>query len=152
VEGIASSWQASIRRGTMAEKDKHFAVLYVDCCEPSRKAFHLVCHERFRVFTAATNLEGLDQLEEHKRAVGVIVAARCMPTQSGTWLLQRARDCHPQVFRLLVSDGCSLAAQEASLQDGTAEWIIPIPWEPDELKERLHLELERFAFQRGGAS
>jgi response regulator RpfG family c-di-GMP phosphodiesterase len=135
----------------MAEPDKHFAVLYVDWCEPSRRAFHLVCHEQFWVLTASTNLDGLDQLEEHKGEVGVIVAARCMPAQSGTWLLQRIRECHPQLVRLLASDGCSLAAEEAALQDGAAEGIIPIPWEPAELRNRLRVELERFGSRSGGA-
>ena len=142
---------ADRRQGAMADQDRHFAVLYVDSCEPSRRAFHLVCQGQLRVFTTSTNVEALNQLEEHKREVGVVVAARCMPTQSGTWLLQRLRERHPPIVRLLASDGCSLAAEEAALQDGTAEGIIPIPWEPAELKERLRLELERFTFQRGGA-
>jgi response regulator RpfG family c-di-GMP phosphodiesterase len=133
----------------VADQDNNFAVLYVDTCESSLRAFGLVCGEQFRVLTASSGLEGLAQLNEHKDEIGVIVVARCMPIRRGTWLLQRARECHPQVVRLLASDGCCLMEEEASLRDGVARGIIPIPWDPQELKQRLHAELQRFAVQQG---
>jgi response regulator RpfG family c-di-GMP phosphodiesterase len=134
----------------MADEGNNCAVLYVDSCESSLRAFRLVCGEQFRVLTASSGLAGLAQLNEHKDEIGVIVVARCMPIRRGTWLLQRARECYPQVVRLLASDGCNLMEEEASLCDGTAHGIISIPWDPPELKQRLRTELERFAVQKGG--
>jgi hypothetical protein len=120
----------------MTDQGNNHAVLYVDSCESSLRAFRLVCSDQFRVLTASSGLEGLAQLNEHKDEIGVVVVARCMPIRRGTWLL--------------ASDGCCLMEEEASLRDGVAKGIIAIPWEPAELKKRLRLELERFAFQQRG--
>jgi len=128
----------------MAAKDNRLAVLYVDGEPQSRRTFLRACQEQFRVFTAAGSLEALDLLKEHEAEVGVLVAVRCMLKPKGTWLLQRVRECHPQVIRLLASDGCSQGAETSALLDGTAEGIIPIPWDPPELRKQLHNELERF--------
>jgi len=145
--------QGSIWKGVlMADQGNNFAVLYVDNWESSLRAFRRACEDQFRVITASNCIEGLDQLKEHKHEIGVVMAARCMPIRRGTWLLQRARECVPQIVRLLASDGCSLAAEEASVREGMAEGIIAIPWEPAELSKRLRLELQRFVLQRGGAS
>jgi response regulator RpfG family c-di-GMP phosphodiesterase len=134
----------------MGDEGNNFTVLYVDNWEPSLRAFRRACQEQFRVLTALNSLEGLDQLREHQNEIGVVVAARCMPIRKGTWLLQRARECHPQIVRILASDGCSSVEEEDSLRAGIAERIIPIPWEPPELIKRLHAELQRFAVRRGG--
>jgi response regulator RpfG family c-di-GMP phosphodiesterase len=143
--------QGSIWKGVlMAEQGSNFAVLYVDNGESSLRAFRRACEDQFRVITASNSIEGLDHLKEHKHEIGVVMAARCMPIRRGTWLLQRARECVPQIVRLLASDGCSLVEEEDSLRDGIAEGIIPIPWDPPELKMRLHAELQRFAVRRGG--
>jgi response regulator RpfG family c-di-GMP phosphodiesterase len=129
----------------MTKRDNRLAVLYVDGEAQSHRAFLRACQEQFRVLMAADSLEALDRLKEHVAEIGVVVAARCMPKAKGTWLLQRVRECHPQVVRLLASDGCSQYAEKTALQEGTAEGIISIPWDPPELRKRLHIELERFA-------
>ena len=133
----------------MADQVNSFAVLYVDIWESSLRAFRRTCQEQFRVITASNSMEGLDRFEEHKHGIGVVVAARCMPIRRGTWLLQRARECQPQIVRVLASDGCNPVEEEDALRDGIAEGIIPIPWEPPELMKRLHVELQRFAVRRG---
>ncbi len=136
----------------MAEQDKNFAVLYVDDEEKSLKMFRLLCEDEFRVMTASNARQGLALLNKHKDEIGVIVANRCMARPTGIWLLHRARQLHPHVVRLLASDGCNRAAEEASLRDGSAQGLIPIPWEPAELNGKLRLELERFAVQLGKPS
>ena len=133
----------------MAEMDKNPAVLYVDDEEKSLKMFRLICQDRFRVMTASTACQGLDMLNKHSDAIRLLVADRCLARRSGIRLLRRARLLHPHVVRLLASDGCNPEAEEALLRDGTAQGIIPIPWEPAELSTRLWLELERFATQAG---
>jgi hypothetical protein len=129
----------------MADEDNQFAVLYVDSTEPSLRAFRLACQGQFRVLTASTTLEALRRLWEHKDEVGVIVAARCMPRSGGSALLRLMCMRQPQVVRLLASDGCSLLAEQNELGDGTAEGIIPIPWDRTELQRTLRNGLERFA-------
>jgi len=128
----------------MAKRDNRLPVLYVDGEAQSRRTFLRACQEQFSVFMSAGALEALDRLREHVAEIGVVVAARCMPKAKGTWLLQRVRERYPQVVRLLASDGCSQCAEETALLDGTAEGIIPIPWDPPELRKQLHTELERF--------
>jgi response regulator RpfG family c-di-GMP phosphodiesterase len=107
----------------MAEQDKNFAVLYVDDEGKSLKMFRLLCEDQFRVMTASTAHEGLDLdlLNKHKDEIGVLLADRCMARPTGIWLLHRARQLHPHVVRLLASDGCNRAAEEASLRDGSAQ-------------------------------
>ncbi|SPE56475.1 hypothetical protein SBV1_2400007 [Verrucomicrobia bacterium] len=133
----------------MAEQHKSFAVLYVDDEATSLKMFRLLCQDEFRVMTASTARQGLELLNKHKDGIGVVVPDRCMARLTGIWLLGRAREFHPHVVRLLASDGCDPAADEASLGEGTAQGMISIPWEPAELKERLRAELERAQEGRG---
>lgn len=69
----------SVLNRLMTDQGNNRAVLYVDSCESSLRAFRLVCSEQFRVLTASSGLEGLAQLNEHKDEIGVVVVARCMP-------------------------------------------------------------------------
>jgi PleD family two-component response regulator len=140
------------KEGHMGDEGNHFAVLYVDSYEPSLRAFRLACQGQFRVLTCSTSREALERLEQYKNEVGVVVAAGCLCKRIGTEVLRRALECHPEVIRLLASDGCSLVEEEKSLRDGTAEGIVPIPWEPAELRKRLRAELERFAARKNDPS
>jgi response regulator RpfG family c-di-GMP phosphodiesterase len=133
----------------MAEQDENLAVLYVDDERKSLKMFQLLCQDQFRVMTASTAHQGLALLNKHGHEIGVIVADRCMAGPTGIWLLHRARQLHPHMVRILASDGCNPAAEEASLRDGTAQGMICIPWEPAELKKRLRTELERVQEEQG---
>ena len=132
----------------MVETHLRFTVLYVDDQQASRRAFRLACEESFPVLSASSHREALELLRHHKDDIGVVVVARCMENRSGSWLLQRARECHPQPVRLLASDGCSRWAEDEALRNGSAEGIVPIPWDPPELTKRLRTELERFAARR----
>jgi two-component system, probable response regulator PhcQ len=136
----------------MADRDLRFGVLYVDDQESSRKAFRLACGEEFPVLTASNHREGLKLLGRHNDEIAILVVARCMENRKGDQLLQCVRACHPQVVRLLASDGCSPWAEQEALENGSAEGIIPIPWDPPELTKRLGTEFERFAAQQNDGS
>jgi hypothetical protein len=72
-------WMGTEQAPVMADQSNNHALLYVDSCESSLRAFRLVCGEQFRVLTASSGLEGPARLNQHKDEIGVVVVARYMP-------------------------------------------------------------------------
>ena len=82
---------------------KKFAVLYVDDEEKSLKYFARAFEGSFRILTAATAQDGLKLIEQHGEDIGVLMTDQRMPGEKGVWLLEKTRQLHPRIIRILAT-------------------------------------------------
>lgn len=127
---------------------KKFAVLYVDDEEKSLKYFARAFEEHFRVLTAPTAQEGLKLIEQHGEDIGVLMTDQRMPGEKGVWLLEKARQLHPRVIRILATAFADMDAAIAAVNSGSIYKYITKPWDPVQLEETLRHALEFFTVQR----
>lgn len=116
-------------------------ILFVDDDEGNLVVCEAHCTPEFDVLTApdaATALELLASDDE----IAVIVADQRMPGQSGVELLERVRDVHPDVVRILITAYSDLSAAVAAINRGHVRRYLKKPWEPEELKAELRDALD----------
>jgi len=126
---------------------KKFAILYVDDEEKSLKAFERAFGDDFRVFTAATAIDGFRLLEKHADEIGLLLTDQRMPGENGVWLLERARQLRPRILRILVTAYSDFEAAIAAVNSGAIYRYISKPWDPPQLELTLRHGLEFFTVQ-----
>jgi two-component system probable response regulator PhcQ len=126
---------------------KKFAILYVDDEEKSLTNFARAFGEQFRVFTAATAIEGFKLLQKHGDEIGLLMTDQRMPGEKGVWLLERARQFRPRVLRILVTAFADMDAAIAAVNSGAIYKYVTKPWDPPQLELTLKQGLEFFMVQ-----
>src|SRR5215831_1281572 len=126
---------------------KKFAILYVDDEEKSLKYFARAFEEQFRILTASNAQDGLKLLEEHAEDIGVLMTDQRMPGEKGVWLLERARQMHSQVIRILATAYSDMDAAIAAVNTGAIYKYVTKPWDPVQLEHTLKRGLEFFMVQ-----
>jgi two-component system probable response regulator PhcQ len=126
---------------------KKYAVLYVDDEEKSLISFTRAYSDDFRVFTATNAQDGLKLLEQHADGIGVLMTDQRMPAEKGVWLLERARQSHPHILRMLVTAYADMEAAIAAVNSGAIYRYITKPWDPAQLELTLRHALEFFMVQ-----
>lgn len=127
---------------------KKFAILYVDDEEKSLKYFARAFDDTFRVLTAPTAQEGLKLIEQHGEDIGVLMTDQRMPGEKGVWLLEKARQLHPRIIRILATAYADMDAAIAAVNTGAIYKYVTKPWDPTQLGETLRHALEFFSVQR----
>src|ERR1043166_6158363 len=97
---------------------KRFAILYVDDEEKSLKYFARAFEDTFRIFTAPNALDGLKMLQEHGEEIGVLMTDQRMPGEKGVWLLEKCRQMHPRIIRILATAYADMDAAIAAVNTG----------------------------------
>jgi two-component system probable response regulator PhcQ len=126
---------------------KKYAILYVDDEEKSLKYFTRAFEEQFQIFTASNAQEGLKLLEQHASSIGVLMTDQRMPGEKGVWLLERARQNHPRVIRILATAYADMDAAIAAVNTGAIYKYITKPWDPVQLEHTLKRSLEFYMVQ-----
>src|SRR5579871_5378680 len=127
---------------------KKFAVLYVDDEEKSLKYFARAFEGSFRILTAATAQDGLKLIEQHGEDIGVLITDQRMPGEKGVWLLERTRQLHPRIIRILATAFSDMEAAIDAVNTGAIYKYVTKPWDPAQLDETLRHALEFFTVQR----
>jgi two-component system probable response regulator PhcQ len=126
---------------------KKFAVLYVDDEEKSLKYFARAFEEQFRILTAVNAQEGLKLIEQHGEEIGVLMTDQRMPGEKGVWLLEKARQMHPRMIRILATAYADMDAAIAAVNSGSIYKYVTKPWDPVQLEQTLKRGLEFFMVQ-----
>ena len=126
---------------------KKFAILYVDDEEKSLKYFERAFGDDFRVMTASNAQDGFKLLEKHANEIGLLLTDQRMPGEKGVWLLERARQMHPQILRMLVTAYSDFDAAIAAVNSGAIYKYVSKPWDPPQLELTLRHGLEFFMVQ-----
>jgi len=91
--------------------------------------------EGYRIFTATNAEEALEILG--REDVQVIVSDQRMPGISGTELLSRVKELHPDTMRLVLSGYTDLAAVTQAINQGAIYKFLTKPWEDEELRMQI---------------
>jgi two-component system probable response regulator PhcQ len=127
---------------------KKFAILYVDDEEKSLKNFTRAFQDQFRILTAVNAQDGYQLLEKHGREIGLLMTDQRMPGEKGVWLLEKARQLHPRIVRILATAYSDMEAAVAAVNTGAIYKYVTKPWDPPQLETTLMRGLEFFMVQR----
>lgn len=126
---------------------KKFAVLYVDDEEKALVAFERAFGDSFRTYTATNAQAGLKLIQEHGDDIGILMTDQRMPGEKGVWLLERARQLHPRMLRILVTAFTDMEAAIEAVNSGAIYKYVSKPWDPVQLELNLRQGLEFFMVQ-----
>jgi two-component system, probable response regulator PhcQ len=126
---------------------KKFAILYVDDEEKSLKMFSQAFERTFRILTAPSAAEGFRLLEQHHDEIGLLMTDQRMPGEKGVQLLERARQAHPRIIRILTTAYADIEAAISAVNTGSIYRYVTKPWEAAELEQVLRRGLEFFQVQ-----
>jgi two-component system response regulator PhcR len=121
------------------------AVLYVDDEARSLKYFALAFGTDFPIRVAASVAEAETVLRLEADRIGVLVTDQRMPVETGVQLLDRVKQRHPQIVRLLTTAYADLEDAMAAVNRGEIHRYILKPWDIPALRAELHgaMELHR---------
>lgn len=126
---------------------KKCAILYVDDEEKSLKYFARAFEDQFRIYTATNAQDGLRLIEEHADEIAVLMTDQRMPGEKGVWLLEKARQSHPRIIRILATAYADMEAAIAAVNTGAIYKYVNKPWDPVQLEQTLKRSLEFFLVQ-----
>ncbi|MFW6137558.1 MAG: HDOD domain-containing protein [Spirochaetota bacterium] len=89
----------------------------------------------FEVLTASGAYQGLEVLESED--VDIVVADYCMPSMDGLKLLEKVKNKHPGVNRVILSGYIEKSAAVESLARGLASTYILKPWQNREVEQKI---------------
>ena len=102
--------------------------------------------EGYRVLTAHSAAEGLEQLALHK--VQVIVTDQRMPAMSGIEFLGRVRELYPDTVRMVLSGYTDLQTVTEAINHGAVYRFLTKPWEDEPLREHIRVAFHHYDVQR----
>jgi two-component system probable response regulator PhcQ len=126
---------------------KKYAILYVDDEEKSLKYFARAFEDQFRIYTATNAQDGLKLIEQHADEIGVLMTDQRMPGEKGVWLLEKTRQSHPRIIRILATAYADMEAAIAAVNSGSIYKYVTKPWDPVQLEQTLRHSLEFFLVQ-----
>jgi two-component system probable response regulator PhcQ len=126
---------------------KKFAVLYVDDEEKALAAFTRYFSDQFRVLTATNAQDGLKLLDEKSAEIGILLTDQWMPGEKGVWLLERAREAHPRILRILVTANRDMEVAIQALNTGAIYKYVNKPLDLAQMELDLKRGLDYFALQ-----
>lgn len=128
---------------------KKFAVLYVDDEEMALKYCARALEKDFRILTALNAEDGLKILHERAGEIAIIISDQRMPGgMQGVELLERARQAHPRILRILATAYTDLDAAIHAINNGAIYKYIAKPWEVAHLYATVRRAMEFFLLQR----
>jgi two-component system probable response regulator PhcQ len=126
---------------------KKYAILYVDDEEKSLKYFARAFEEQFTIYTATNAQDGLKVIEQHADEIGVLMTDQRMPGEKGVWLLEKTRQAHPRIIRILATAYADMDAAISAVNSGAIYKYVTKPWDPVQLEQTLKRSLEFFLVQ-----
>jgi two-component system, probable response regulator PhcQ len=127
---------------------KKYSILYVDDEEKSLKYFTRAFEDQFRILTAINAQDGFKLLEQHGNEIGILMTDQRMPGEKGVWLLEKTRQLHPRIVRILATAYSDMDAAVAAVNTGAIYKYVTKPWDPVQLEHTLKRGLEFFLVQR----
>ncbi|MGE3807726.1 MAG: response regulator, partial [Gemmataceae bacterium] len=96
----------------------------------------------YRVLGATRAAEGLDLVEREE--IHIVMTDQRMPEMTGVEFLEKLRDTHPEIVRLLFTGFADLKAVIDAINTGHVFRYITKPWDADELQATLRQAAERY--------
>jgi two-component system, NtrC family, sensor kinase len=115
-------------------------ILYVDDERSNRIVFEQTFKGRFAVKSVSSGAEALEVLKTD--AVAVLVTDQRMPGMSGNDLLERAKQLHPDVVRVVITAYSDLDPILRAVNEGLVARYIIKPWDRSEVEQILAWAVE----------
>jgi len=96
----------------------------------------------YRVFTAASGMEGLDIVSQEPLAV--ILSDQRMPQMDGVTFLAEAKKIQPEAVRLMITGYADIEATIGAVNKANIYQYISKPFEPEELEKIVAGAVNRF--------
>ena len=103
-------------------------ILFVDDEGKARKYFALLFGRNHRVITAKDGREALELFQMHRDEIGLVITDHIMPRLTGLELLERLREEHAHVTRILSTAYTESELVRAAVSDGLIDYFIGKPW------------------------
>jgi len=116
-----------------------YNVLYVDDEPENLIVFSSKFKRIFNVFTAQSAGEGLEVLE--KNSIQLVISDHRMPEMTGVQLLEKVRDKHPDIIRIILTAYTESEDIIDAINKGGVYYFIKKPWVGEELHALLDKSL-----------
>lgn len=121
----------------MAEK---YHILYVDDEQDNLIAFKAVFRRYYKIYLALNGEEALKTLKED--SIDLVISDQRMPKMTGVELLEKVRNLHPDVIRMVLTGYSDVQAIIDAINKGQVYHYITKPWDVDELRVIMNNALE----------
>lgn len=129
----------------MTPTPKH--ILVVDDSESVRFALaRTLAPMGYTVTTASSGLEALGLLMT--RNIDLLISDHLMPEMTGLELMQRVRDRHPDVVRVILTGNAETNLAIEAINSGEIYRFLTKPWDTAELSVLLHIAFEQLDLGR----
>jgi signal transduction histidine kinase len=120
-------------------------ILVVDDEPASVRTLARALADEHRVLTATTAADGLAALAAATHGpVALLIVDQRMPGMTGTELLARSMETHPDAIRILLTGYMGLETLVDAINAGHVYHYLSKPWEPRELRLVVRRGLERY--------
>ena len=120
--------------------DEKYHILYVDDEQDNLIAFKAVFRRHYNIHLALNGEEALELLE--KSPVDLVISDQRMPKMTGVELLEKVRNSHPEVIRMVLTGYSDVQAIIDAINKGQVYHYITKPWDVNELKVIMNNALE----------
>jgi DNA-binding NtrC family response regulator len=134
VKGVTDAAESERTRYTVLVVDDEDNVL--------RSVERLFRREPYRLLTAVSAEEALAAVE--REPVHLVMADQRMPGMTGIQLIQRIREQHPQVMRVVFTGYIDMNTAIDAINKGQVFRFVTKPWRDDDLKNVVHQALIQY--------
>lgn len=131
-----------------ADLSKRFAVLFVDDEEQALKYFDRAFAKHFRILTASSAEKAWQLITDPVHHIGVLITDHRMPQQTGVDLLEKARQAHPGIVRILTTAYADVDNAIQAVNEGAIFRYVTKPWDIRDLLGVLRTAMDYFLVQR----
>ena len=115
-------------------QEEKYTVLIVDDEENNLQLLKRTFRGKYNLLTATNGLEGLEIVKQQGDKIALIVSDQKMPVMEGTEFLQKVREIHPQIVKILLTGHVGTDILVSAINDCDLFQYILKPFEPEELK------------------
>jgi len=134
---LAPSQDTAHASGLLALKPHPRTLLLVDDEQNIISALcRLLRRDGFRIITANSGTEGLQQLAANK--VDVILSDQRMPGMTGVEFLRRAKELYPETVRMSLSGYTEIQSITDAVNEGSVYKFLTKPWDDEQLRGHIN--------------
>jgi len=127
---------------------QRYAILFVDDEANTRKYFHRLFRDKFRILEAADGVEALKVFHGHAEEIGIIVTDQRMPNETGIGFLSKIAGDYPDIIKILSTAYSDIDAAIGSVNQGGIFRYMTKPWDIPQLEITLRRAMEFFTVKR----
>ena len=134
-----------------AKEDKH-TILIVDDEINNLQLLKRTFRGQYNILTATNGLEALEVVKEHGEKISLIVSDQKMPVMEGTEFLEKVRETHPQIVKILLTGHVDTDILVSAINDCDLFQYILKPFEVEELKFAVENGLKKYSMTNNNNS